>query len=50
MDILPCLYEKNESADTGRYETEKLPSLLPKVQKRNADCSGKLKNNRHQRA
>ena len=32
MGPLPCLREQNEVADTERYGTEKLSSLLSKVQ------------------
>ena len=34
MDTLPCLWQQNKVADTGRYGTEKLPSLLPECAKR----------------
>lgn len=32
MDFLPYLRKQNEVADTGRYRTEKLSTILPKVQ------------------
>ncbi len=32
MGTLPCLWEQNEVADTGRYGTEKLSPLLSEVQ------------------
>jgi len=37
MDMLLCLREQNEAADTGRYGTEKLSPLLPEVQARKFD-------------
>ncbi len=50
MDTLPYLRKQNEVEDTGRYGTEKLPSLLPEVQTGKFDCSKEFANNRHQRA
>jgi len=32
MGTLPCLRQQNKVADTGRYGTKKLSSLLPEVQ------------------
>lgn len=50
MDMLPCLRQQNKVADTGRYGTEKLSPLLPKMQTGNFDkCKG-ITYNRHQRA
>ena len=50
MGTLPCLPKQNGVKNTGRYGTEKLPPLLPKVQEGKFDWSKGFTSNRHHRA